>query len=105
MGPDGAYALGDGVTPPTPLTRIAPEVSDLAKRLFAQGDVLLSVVVKSDATLQDIRVVRSVGYGMDESAINTLRKWRFRPGSKDGMPVDVRIKVELAYRLAPDAKR
>jgi TonB family protein len=64
---------------------------------------MLSVVVRSDGTLRDIHVLKSVGYGMDERAIETVQKWRFRAGSKNGIPVDVRIQLGVGFRLAAEA--
>lgn len=104
MGPDGAYRAGNGVTAPTPLTTVPPEIPALAQRLRAQGDVLLSLVVKSDGAIRDIQVVRSVGYGMDEKAIESVRKGRFRAGTKAGVAVDVRVQMEVAFRLEPEPK-
>ena len=104
IGHDGAYRVGNGVTPPTVLSRVSPDDSSaLAKALRASGDVLISLVVRSDGTLHNIQVVKAVGYGMDERAVETVRKWRFKPGKKDGAPVDVRVQVEVAFRIAPDA--
>lgn len=99
---EGVYAIGNGVTSPKILTRAAPRIPELAQRMRAAGDVLLSLVVQADRTIRDIQVVRSVGYGMDEEAVETVRKWRFAPGTKDGVAVDVRIRAEVGFREAPD---
>ncbi len=64
----------------------------------------MSLVVQADRTIRDIQVVRSVGYGMDEEAIQTVRKWRFAPGTKDGAPVDVRIRAAVSFSEAPDPR-
>jgi len=104
MGQDGAYTVGSGVTTPTVLTHAAPHVPELALKLHAAGDVLLSLVVKADRSIRDVQVVRSVGYGMDEEAIETVKKWRFSAGTKDGIPVDIRIRVEVGFREAPNSR-
>jgi len=103
MGPDGAYRAGNGVTPPTVLTRVGPGIPALAEKFRASGDVLLSVVVRTDGSLRDIEILKSAGYGMDERAIETVKKWRFKAGAKDGIPVDVRLQAGLAFRVAPEA--
>jgi TonB family protein len=61
------------------------------------------VVVQADGTLRDIQVVKPAGYGMDERAVETVKKWRFRAGTKDGTPVDVRIQAAVGFRIAPEA--
>jgi TonB family protein len=102
MGPDGAYRVGNGVTPPTALSRVAGVLPDLAQRLRASGEVLVSVVVQADGVLRDLQVVKAAGYGMDEKAVEAVRKWRFRAGMKDGKPVDVRVQVAVSFSVAPE---
>jgi TonB family protein len=61
--------------------------------------VILSLVVQTDGTATDLRVVRSLGLGLDEKAIEAVQKWRFRPGAKSGQAVPVLVTVELDFRL------
>jgi TonB family protein len=102
MGPDGAYRVGNGVTPPTALSRVAAVLPDLARQLRASGEVILSVVVQADGGLRDFQVVKAAGYGMDEQALEAVGKWRFRAGVKDGKPVDVRVQVAVSFNVAPE---
>ncbi len=61
---------------------------------------MLEVVVRKDGSADSFKVVRGLGYGLDESAISTIaNKWRFRPGTDKGTPVDVRILIEVTFRL------
>ena len=62
------------------------------------GTVVLTVVVGTDGLAHDISVVRSVGYGLDEEAVNALKKWRFKPGRGSGKPAPVQIRVEMEFR-------
>ncbi len=102
MGPDGAYRVGNGVTPPTALSRVAGVLPDLARQLRASGEVLVSVIVQAEGGLRDLQVVKAAGYGMDEKAVEAVRKWRFRAGMKDGKSVDVRVQVAVSFSLAPE---
>jgi len=101
LGPDGAYRVGGGVVAPTILTSVGPRIPDLAKKLRASGEVLLSFVVQSDRAIRDIQVIRSAGFGMDEEAVETVKKWRFGAGTKDGRPVDVRFQALVSFGIAP----
>jgi len=102
MGADGAYIVGNGVTTPSLLERVDPSIPGLAQKLRATGDVVLSVVVASNGGVRDPQVIRPAGYSMDEEAARVVRKWRFKAGAKDGVPVDVRIKIEVGFRLQLD---
>jgi len=48
---------------------------------------------------QEIKVVRSLGLGLDQKAIEAVQKWRFKPGLKDGKPVPVSANIEVNFRL------
>jgi len=51
-----------------------------------------------DGTAQDIQTVRSLGYGLDDKAIEAVRKWRFAPGTVQGTPVKARAQVEVNFQ-------
>jgi TonB family protein len=57
------------------------------------------VGIDADGRLVDIRVVKSLGMGLDEKAVQAVQKWRFRPGMKGGEPVATQAEVELNFRL------
>jgi TonB family protein len=61
--------------------------------------VVLNLIVQRDGTVRDIRVVTSLGMGLDEKAIEAVKQWRFRPGQKGGQAVDVSAIIEVTFRL------
>jgi len=95
----GAYRPGGGVTAPRAIYQPEPEYSDEARKAKFQGSVLLWLVVGPDGRPRDVRLVRSVGMGLDEKALETVRTWRFEPGCKDGVPVAVQVHVEVIFHL------
>jgi len=95
----GAFRIGGGVTAPVPIYKIEPEYSEEARKAKFQGTVLLAIVVDTDGLAKNIRVIRPLGMGLDEKAIEAVQKWRFRPGYKDGKPVPVMANVEVNFRL------
>lgn len=54
--------------------------------------------------MRDVQILKPVGYGMDERAAECVRKWRFKPGTKDGAPVDVAFRFGYEFRLAPQPR-
>jgi TonB family protein len=76
-----------------------PEYSEEARSAKFQGSVLLWLVVGSDGLPHDLKVVRSVGLGLDEKALEAVRMWRFEPGHKNGQAVATQIHVEVTFRL------
>jgi TonB family protein len=93
------YKVGRDISAPAVLRRVDPEYSELARRTKMHGTVLLSVVVGSDGMAHDVRVVKSLGGGLDEKALEAVRSWRFRPGRRNGVPVPVRAQIEVNFRL------
>ena len=94
-----AYKIGGGVSAPVPVYRPEPEYSEEARKAKWQGAVLLSLVVDENGVPQDIKVIRSVGLGLDQKAIEAVQKWRFKPGQKDGKAVPVSANIEVNFRL------
>ena len=104
MRPDGAYQVGNGVSPPSVMFKTTCEIPDLARKVRAQGEVTLSLVVKSDGSVRDVEVVKPAGYGMDQRATECVRKWRFKPGAKDGSPVDIAFRFAYSFGLQPQPR-
>jgi len=94
-----AYRVGQGVSPPVVISKVEPAYSDQARNAKLQGNVLLQLVVDEHGLPQQISVARSLGMGLDEKAVEAVRRWRFRPGMKDGHPVAVQATIEVNFRL------
>jgi TonB family protein len=95
----GAYRIGGGVSAPAVLAKVEPEYSEEARKAKYQGTVVLYIEVDESGKPKNLRVVRPLGLGLDEKAIEAVSKWKFRPGLKDGKPVTVAATVEVNFRL------
>ncbi len=96
----GLYQIGGGVSAPSLVFGPEAEFSDEARRAKYQGVCLISVIVDAQGNPQDPRVVRALGMGLDEKALEAVRKYKFKPAMKDGRtPVPVRITIEVNFRL------
>jgi periplasmic protein TonB len=97
----GVYQPGNGVTLPRILKEVKPAYTSEAMRAKVQGVVLLQCVVRSDGSVSDIQVVRSLDsvFGLDQEATKAARQWRFVPGTRMGQPVAVQITIELTFTL------
>lgn len=61
----------------------------------------LWTIVGTDGYAHNIRVAHSLGNGLDEQAIKTLKQWTFKPGKSEGAPVPVEVTIEMVFRLHP----
>jgi TonB family protein len=97
----GAYRPGNGVTSPVPLRRVPPAYTADAMRARAQGVVAIECVVEPNGECGELRVVRAFKppHGLDQEAIAAARRWRFRPGTRDGQPVPVLVNLEIEFNI------
>lgn len=99
MGPEG-FGAHAGVRPPRVLYAPDPEYSDQARRRRIQGIVVVSTLVDEQGVPTDIHVEKSLGYGLDEKAVECVGRFRFSPATtRDGKPVAYRIRIEMSFRL------
>jgi TonB family protein len=95
----GAYHVGGSVLAPRALSTPDPEYTEQAREAKLQGMCVLRLIVGADGKPRDIKVVRSLGMGLDEKAIAAVSQWAFSPATKDGLPVPVQISVQVSFRL------
>lgn len=97
---DTAYTAGvGGVTAPIVIFQVEPQFSEEARKAKFSGVVVLDIVVDAAGSPRDIRVVHGAGLGLDEQAIEAVRQWRFKAGTKGGKPVAVHARVDVNFRL------
>jgi TonB family protein len=97
--PENVYRIGGGVSQPSILFKVEPEYSEEARKAKWQGTVSLSLVVSEFGEPLSIKVVKSLGLGLDEQAIAAVQKWVFKPGRKDGQPVAVYANIQVTFKL------
>ena len=96
----GLYSVGGGVSAPVPLYSPDAEFSDEARRAKYQGVCIVSIIVDAHGNPQNPRVVRPLGMGLDQKALEAVMKYKFKPAMKDGkIPVPVMVNVEINFRL------
>ena len=92
---------GPGVTLPAVIKEVHPEYTPDAQRARIEGGVTLGAVVLANGAVDTVVVERSLDstFGLDQQAIKAMKEWEFKPGTKDGKPVAVRIHVRMTCTL------
>jgi TonB family protein len=85
--------------PPVPLVTPVAKFSDEARAAGLQGVVLVTALVTERGEVQDIRVIRPLGKGLDEKAVEAVREYKFAPALRWGIPVPQQITIEVNFRL------
>jgi TonB family protein len=102
---DRIYRVGPGVSQPVVISKIDPAYTSEALSAKISGAVVVALVVGIDGKPHDIRVLQGLGMGLDEKAIESVERWRFQPGTKDGQPVNVRAQIQVNFRMKDDPTR
>ncbi len=95
----GVFHIGGGVSQPRLIHQVDPEFSEEARKAKYQGQALVQVVIGPDGSVREAKVLSPLGMGLDEKAIEAVRKWKFEPAQKDGRPVAVYAQIEVNFRL------
>lgn len=95
----GVFDVGGGVSPPAVIYRRDPIYSEDARKAQYEGTVVLEAIVRKDGSVEILRVVRGLGLGLDENAMEALKEWRFSPATRQGVPVDVAVNIEVNFTL------
>jgi protein TonB len=101
-GPQGAASNGHaaGDRQPTPAYQPKPTYPAFARRLGHEGRVVIRIQVLPSGAVAAASVERSSGYAvLDEAALATIKRWRFRPAQRGGQPVDATLNVPITFKL------
>jgi len=95
------YRIGDaGIVAPKCLYQPMPQYTPQAREARVEGIILLQGVIRRNGHIDSLKVIRGLGNGLDESALDMVGKeWRFEPGTFNGQPVDVQANIEISFRL------
>lgn len=95
----GVMSVGGGVSAPQVVHSVEPEFTEEARRANFEGTVAIQLIVDGQGIPQDIHVIRHLGMGLDQKAIEAVRQYRFRPAMYQGHAVAVQMVIEVAFRL------
>ena len=84
---------------PVPLTKIDPKYPPTLVAERVGGEVVLYAVIRRDGSVDSIQLVRGIDSQLDQNAISALSQWRFRPGAKQGKPIELEAIVHIPFRL------
>lgn len=95
----GAYDVGGNVTAPIPIYAPDPNYSEEARKAKYSGVASVIAIVDAAGNVVDVQILKPVGLGLDEKAIEAVRTWKFKPALRNGAPVKVRVIIEVSFRL------
>jgi protein TonB len=95
----GLRHVGGGVSSPEVIFKVEPEFSEEARKAKFMGVVTVNLIVDTKGLPQNVRVIRGVGMGLDEKALEAVRQYRFKPAMENGHAVPVQVNVEVNFQI------
>lgn len=95
----GVYQVGGSVRPPVAIFTPDPEFSEEARKAKFSGNVMVSLIVGADGKPRNVHVLRGVGMGLDQKAVEAVEQYKFKPAMKDGKPVAVIVNIEVNFQI------
>jgi len=95
----GLRHVGGGVSAPVLISKVEPEFSEEARKAKFMGVVTVNLVVDTEGRAQNVHVIRGVGMGLDQKALEAVRQYRFKPAMENGHPVPVQVNVEVQFSI------
>ena len=93
-----AYRIGAGISSPVLIQKIEPAYPEELRDEKVEGTIVLNVVIGTDGMVQSVSLDKGEPR-FAAAALDAVRQWRFKPGTKDGKPVKVQAKIEVNFRL------
>ena len=95
----GIYKIGGDVRAPVVVSQVNPDFTQEARAKKISGDVKVGLIVDAQGLPQNVHVERGVGSGLDEKAVEAVRGYKFKPATKDGVAVPVKISIMVNFQI------
>jgi len=98
--PEGPpYRVGGVINEPEKIYHVNPEYPELARRARLDGFIVLEAVLSKEGTVKNVSVLRGLGLGLDQAAVDAVTQWRYAPTLYNGEPVEVVVPVTVVFQL------
>ena len=94
-----ALLADEKAEPPVPVRTVAPDVPPSFTRAGVPGLVTVSFTVDDKGNVTDEKVIKSSHTELEEPALKAIRKWRFKPAQKGGVPVAMHVSIPLKFSI------
>jgi len=98
-GSENPRRIGGSISTPVPMYVVQPEYTQEAREAKVSGTVLVNLIVDGQGSPQNVHILRGLGDGLDEKAVEAVKQYKFKPAMLDGRPVPVKLNVEVNFKL------
>jgi protein TonB len=96
---EGPLRVGGDVKAPVAINRAKPDYTDTARKAHISGVVVVEAIVNKQGQVEQVKVLKGLPMGLSDQAVEAVKKWRFKPGTLNGEPVDVIFSLTVNFTL------
>ncbi|MGH7342790.1 MAG: energy transducer TonB [Candidatus Rokuibacteriota bacterium] len=97
--PEGPIMVGGDVKAPIKEYAPPPQYTEIARKARIQGVVIVQAIVTKEGDVQDVKILKGLPMGLDSAAADAVKKWKFKPATLNGKPVDVYYNLTVNFTL------
>jgi TonB family protein len=97
--PTGPIRVGGDVKPPNKVYSPSPQYTEIARKARITGVVIVEAIIDKQGNVTNVKVLKGLPMGLDQSAVDAVKKWRFEPATLNGKPVAVIYNLTINFQL------
>lgn len=97
--PQGPIHVGGDVKAPIKISTPQPQYTEIARKARIQGVVIVQAIIDKDGNVTNVQVLKGLPMGLDQAAVEAIKRWKFEPATLNGKPVDVYYNLTVNFTL------
>lgn len=97
--PEGPIHVGGDVQPPVKIHAPEPHYTEIARKARIQGVVIVQAIIDKEGNVTNVKVLKGLPMGLDQAAVDAIKKWKFKPATLNGKPVAVYYNLTVNFTL------
>jgi TonB family protein len=97
--PEGPIMVGGDVLAPEKINAPPPQYTEIARKARIQGVVIVQAIIDKEGSVTNVKVLKGLPMGLDQAAVDAIKKWKFKPATLNGKPVAVYYNLTVNFQL------